>query len=650
MTLYIIALYFSLMFSLISIIRLIPFTRSNRNTLILRFILGAANILSVLFLSASYRLLPVMIIIVTIIFTEGSELLKKYISKHFNNLIQRDSILLKLNLLLTFNTNAFGFLQMAKAAEAFERNDDILGEEILSAYSKKVRNDLSWLSNCLLFLMTIHRNKMAFSLVQSIEVNLKEPHIPYPYVHIAIQLYCDNRQFELAELYLDYMESHYYDAQHKYSNIRAFLYYYATAGKADFFNKMIEDFPEIRKFPLLPEWENILLSTDKESSGNKEAKLYQFNLTAGAKGKMYPLYVFAGIICLVTLLQLVFSKGGTWDQRLISGFIFPIEYIKYGASVKNLILRGEWIRLVTPIFLHGGLLHLAMNLFGLINLGRLLLRFFDKFLLLFIFFAGAVIGNVLSLFFSSALLSVGASGGVFSLLGALFLYLLWYRKEINKAAFHRIIVNFAVILAIQILFGLQNRNIDNWAHLGGFLGGTLFTGLSLGIKNTAFQRHYLSMVKVILFLLTASVLFFWPRIFNQNQFVKWPLVNTVSEPNFEYSIPSTWEKEGDRYIDLLSNAQILFYTYDGFYELDSQIEAIKELYTRNNKYLFFKDSLKAGHWRSLEFISNEDKASYNLYYFCSKSEKRFREIYLFLDPYFSDDYFPFFETVLSSVK
>jgi len=650
MSIFILAKFFSLMFSLISIVRLIPFTKGNRNTLIIRFFLCAANVTSVLFLTSSNKILPVIIIIITTIFTEGYEYLKKYISGNFIKLIRSDSFLLKLHLVLTFNTNAFGFLQMVKAVKAFDENDNAEGEEILAAYTAKVKNELNWVSNCLIFLSNIHQNKFAYSLLQSISIDMTKKNIPYQFLQIVIQLYCENDDFHMADYHLEYMETHYFDAQHKFTNIHVFLYYYAKGGQVQLFEKIMSEYPEAKNFPQFAEMRQLLISANKSDRVFREPKSYQFTIAKVQNNKILPLYIFSGIICLITLLQLYFSHGSSLSDRIFSGHIYPIEYIRFGAAARYLIFQGEWIRLITPVFLHGGLLHLTMNILGLINIGRVLLRFFDKYVLFFIFITGAIIGNVVSLFFSSALLSVGASGGVFSILGALLLYLIWHRREINKLVFQKIVVNFAVILAIQVIFGLQNSNIDNFAHLGGFAGGIVLTALSLWIRNTVFYKYYLNFVKIILFMLIISLMVFWPGMISENHFVKSELTNTVSESGLLYSIPDYWIKDSDRYLDPISNGQIIIYGYEGSHELNEQITAIKNLYTKDDKYKSGKERDLDHGWKSFEFNSRDSENSFDLYYFVRKENNQFTEVYLFLYSGFYDDYLAFFESVLYSMK
>lgn len=638
------------MFSLIGIIRLIPFTKGMRNTIIIRSVICLSNIASVLLLSQKIHIVSLVIIFITVLYTEAYEFLKNYLAGHFIKLIKSNSFLLKVNLILSFNIHAYGFLEMAKAEKAFHLDDDDKAEKILISFSNKVHKDLNWISNCLIYLINTGRGHLAYSILQTTSIDLQKENIPYNFLQIAIQIYCDNSEFFLAEIFLEYMEIHYYDAQHKYMNLRSFLYYAAGSGNKPLYDKILTKFPEIRKSSSLRFFDEIHSSDNPLKSSGKEPKSYVFNLASPVKGEIYPLYIFAGIICLVTFLQLLFSTGGTTGERILSGRIYPIEYIKFGALVRDLVWNGDWIRLLTPLFLHAGLLHLSLNIFGLINIGRVLMRFIDKYILLFIFAGGAVTGNLLSLFFSKASLSVGASGGVFSILGALFVYLLWHKREINRMTFNRILINFAVILAIQILFGLQNSNIDNFAHIGGFLGGVILTVLSLLILEKNFQKYYLIFIKILLFSLSVKVLYFWFTIVSGGTLYHIPLTESIDAPPIEYSIPEYWEEDNDRFYDQLSGAQIIMRGYKGIYNKDQQIGTIIEMYGKEDNFLFKDRRDIDKDWSIVTFDSKNESSHYSLYYFCANIGNNFVEAYLFLDPALFDDYLVIFASVLQSVR
>lgn len=650
MTLFIVVQYFSLMFALVSIIRLIPFRKIYLPKLLMRLFLCVANILAVVFMDHINVVLAVSIVIVTAIFTEGVEFIDRYVSKNYLRLVKSNSIVLKIKYALSPHPMSAGFLIMAKAMVAFENKDIDKATRLLTDHTVKTGNDLLWVSNCMLFLSAIDQHEIAYTLLQSVPVDLTQKNIDYAYLRVAISISCHKQEFEQTEAYLDYIETHYYDAQHQLANLYAYLIYYSNIGDLKSFDKIITDSPALEKSPHIGQMRTKLKSMDSHVDCAKKPKSYQFSFATVTNKKAVPIFIFAGVISVVTLIQLVFSEGGTMAERVLSGYIYPLEYYRFGAAVKSLISAGQWIRLITPVFLHAGLLHLAMNVIGLIVIGKLLYLFLDKYVLLFIFFGGAVIGNILSFFYSDALLSVGASGGVFSLLGVMFVYFLWHRKEINRSVFNRIIINFALIAAVQIGMSIQIPNIDNYAHIGGFLGGVLLTLLYLSLKNTSFHTYYLNFAKLLLGAMIVALALYWPPLFTQNIVDQIKIDTSVSVSDIEFSIPSTWEKEGDRYFDILLNSQIVISVNEKSLSIENQINETKRAYTQDSKYKFSSETHLKNGWRSLAFVPIKAVDSSNIYYFCKLQNGKLIEFFLFIKPEVYTDYLPVFEKVLYSTN
>jgi membrane associated rhomboid family serine protease len=152
---------------------------------------------------------------------------------------------------------------------------------------------------------------------------------------------------------------------------------------------------------------------------------------------------------------------------------FPGDYdpfIEYGAKVNALIARGEWWRLVTPLFVHGSLLHFGLNAYALYNLGGEVERFYGALRFLILFFYAGVAGSTASLWLSPAA-SIGASGAVFGLIGAEAVLLYRNRRLLGGRA-RAGLRNIVVIIGLNLLIGFQGGlRIDNWAHLGGLAGG-----------------------------------------------------------------------------------------------------------------------------------------------------------------------------------
>ncbi len=143
-----------------------------------------------------------------------------------------------------------------------------------------------------------------------------------------------------------------------------------------------------------------------------------------------------------------------------------------GAKEKLAIASGQWWRLVTPIFIHIGLLHLFVNMYSLYVLGPVIERLFGTPRALVTYLSAGIGGVLFSLLFSPVR-SVGASGAIFGFLGALAAFLYIHRETFGRAG--AIQLRQLVFIALLNLFiGLQ-PGIDNWGHLGGLIAGVALT-------------------------------------------------------------------------------------------------------------------------------------------------------------------------------
>lgn len=146
-----------------------------------------------------------------------------------------------------------------------------------------------------------------------------------------------------------------------------------------------------------------------------------------------------------------------------------------GAKVNSLISSGEYYRLFTAMFLHGGLMHLVLNMYALFALGPLLENVYGKGKYIIIYLASGIVSSIFSYKFSDAV-SIGASGAIFGLLGATLIFAFRRRDEVGK----NLLRNILSVIAINIFIGLNMSNIDNFAHLGGLIGGIIIAAI---IKN-----------------------------------------------------------------------------------------------------------------------------------------------------------------------
>lgn len=142
-----------------------------------------------------------------------------------------------------------------------------------------------------------------------------------------------------------------------------------------------------------------------------------------------------------------------------------------GAMVPALVAQGEWWRLLTAMFLHVGILHLALNSFGLYVFGTLVEQVLGSGRLIVLYLVTGFCASAASFAFGSpAVAAVGASGAVFGMLGVWLAYNL-RRRSLSLA---RANVQWALVLVgINLAFGLATPGIDNLAHLGGLAAGVV---------------------------------------------------------------------------------------------------------------------------------------------------------------------------------
>jgi rhomboid protease GluP len=178
----------------------------------------------------------------------------------------------------------------------------------------------------------------------------------------------------------------------------------------------------------------------------------------------YISYAIMGLTILVFLLQ---------EASLsLTGGDYPAAI---GMKVNDLILQGQFWRLITPVLLHGGILHIGFNMYALYIFGPGLERHFGHWRFLALYLLGGFAGNVLSFVFSPAY-SLGSSTAIFGLLGAEGVFLYQNRELFGKNA-RSALVNIVIIGVANLAIGVS-PGIDNWGHVGGLLGGVSFAWLA----------------------------------------------------------------------------------------------------------------------------------------------------------------------------
>lgn len=179
-------------------------------------------------------------------------------------------------------------------------------------------------------------------------------------------------------------------------------------------------------------------------------------------------YAIIGFTVIVYLLQM--ASVYIWGYA-----IYEIDWLEYfGARFNAAIRAGELWRFITPVFLHGSMAHIFFNMYALLSIGTFLERQFGHGRFALLYFLGAFTGNVFSFLFTGENgFSVGASTAVFGLIGAEMIFF-YQNRELFGAQAKQAIGNVVFIIAINLFIGLA-PGIDNWGHVGGLLGGMIFT-------------------------------------------------------------------------------------------------------------------------------------------------------------------------------
>ncbi len=162
--------------------------------------------------------------------------------------------------------------------------------------------------------------------------------------------------------------------------------------------------------------------------------------------------------------------------QVASQFIYGIDVLAaLGSKVNSAIVAGQYWRLLTPVFLHGSLMHIGFNMYALYVLGPPLERFYDGKRFLLLYFLAGMAGNIFSFIFTSNP-SLGSSTAIFGLLGAYGVFIYENRIYFGDMA-RRSLGNIILVAVINFIIGLS-PGIDNWGHLGGLLAGTAFAWLA----------------------------------------------------------------------------------------------------------------------------------------------------------------------------
>ena len=186
------------------------------------------------------------------------------------------------------------------------------------------------------------------------------------------------------------------------------------------------------------------------------------------KKNIYITYFLIALNVIFYFVPLLFGE----EAEVIS------NYCVHGPSIR----AGEYYRLLTGIFLHGSILHLFFNCYALYVIGSQIESFLGRTKFTIIYLFSGLIGALFSMSFGGNVASIGASGAIFGLMGALLYFGYYYRVYLGNVVKTQILP----LILLNLAMGFILSGVDNFAHIGGLIGGIIIT-MALGIKDKSSQ-------------------------------------------------------------------------------------------------------------------------------------------------------------------
>lgn len=226
------------------------------------------------------------------------------------------------------------------------------------------------------------------------------------------------------------------------------------------------------------------INTKTENDNKKYQRIF-------SPKKIFMTYLLIAVCIALFLTSVLFSNGNF--NTFISSFANNVYFLR----------RGEAYRLITYAFLHANVYHLLVNMYSLYIVGSQIENHFGKMRFLGIYLISAIAGGLLSAGFSNTL-SVGASGAIFGILGAMLYFGFKFRLYLKDSLRTRIIP----VIILNLAIGFMMPGIDNACHVGGLIAGYL-ASMAIGIPGCETKKDSINgTILLIIFIAFLSYLAF----------------------------------------------------------------------------------------------------------------------------------------------
>lgn len=161
----------------------------------------------------------------------------------------------------------------------------------------------------------------------------------------------------------------------------------------------------------------------------------------------------------------------------------PARLVQFGAFYGPYVDEGQWWRAFTSAFIHDGILHIGFNMFALWQIGTVVEHLFGSPKMALIYLV-SMLGSAWAIYhFSYNEVTIGASGAIFGLFGAL----VWAGLRMGKPG-RGLVQGMLGVVLINVIYGFAIPNISQAGHLGGLVSGFL-SGIPLFVVPPALRRR-----------------------------------------------------------------------------------------------------------------------------------------------------------------
>ena len=231
-------------------------------------------------------------------------------------------------------------------------------------------------------------------------------------------------------------------------------------------NKVVEEFfPKVKDADLSDQVDPVEFFKLTEDMNQKTIKNEKKLAKIFSPKKPVVTYALIVLNIMVYLYMLLYDGDGSLSYNLANNYM----------SLRS----GKYYTLITSMFLHADIIHIAFNMYALYILGPQVEKYYGKCKFLLIYFLSGILGNIFScVFMDSNVFSIGASGAIFGLLGSIAYFTYYYRATLQGLLRSQVVP----VILLNLVIGLLIPGIDVSAHLGGLIGGVLIS-MAIGIGD-----------------------------------------------------------------------------------------------------------------------------------------------------------------------